>query len=240
MSATGIRRGRLAALCLAAVAASPPGARAAERGTAPDGRDLAAGAPWWGAELQVSGGFAPAHAVVRDSRLPFVLGLAGLASLGPLLAGPVGTVSVAQDGTVQDQSLYVGLGAGYALRFAGRWRASALAEGGVHVVYALQDRALEAAYPAVSLARDVRLPYAGLRFGIDLEDHRERSWRDLWTWAGRYGLALFVRRDLRSGTARLDYSDARIIALPPVVRGSSTYAVGGWTAGVVLAAAAAW
>lgn len=234
MRSTRISRARL--LWIVALAIAPAVAPAAE----PDASRPAPAAPWAGAELEFSFGLAPVHDVLRDSGLPVVFGLSALASLGHVLVGPVATVSLAQEGRFRDQSLYLGLAAGSAAHVSARWRAWALGEGGAHRVYDVRDRGLEDVYSSVWATGGGPLPYVGLRVGMGYEEPHERSWRGLFTRADRFGLALLVRRDLRSGTATVHYSDAWIVALPPVVRGSSTYAVGGWTAGIVLTCATAW
>ena len=77
----------------------------------------------------------------------------------------------------------------------------------------------------------VTLPYAGVRAGIAWRTFYDRSWDALWSRAAWMGVSLFVRRDLATDQAVVDYTEVVLFG-PRSVR-TVSYRVGGWSAGVV-------
>ncbi len=190
------------------------------------------------AEAQLSVGFAPVHRSAGDAPNALVGGLAVFVTVGPLKGGPVITLAEALEGRVRDESFYAGFALGHTREFASGWQVAVLSEGGIHDVFTLTDRDLDS-FDSVSMRDDVILPYAGLRAGVTFERAFERSWTGLWSKATSAGIGVFVRRDLRRGTATLDYAEWGYW-WGPDLRGTATYEVGGWTAGVTLTLSTRW
>jgi hypothetical protein len=194
-----------------------------------------------GAELQFSTGISPVHRIAGSSPNAVAIGLAAFAVVGSFQAGPVATFSQATEGSIQDDSLYLGLAAGYTRGVAEQWRIAALAEGGLHRIFDLWDRRLDS-YDSVMLRNRVNLPYAGARLGIRLDKPLQRSWMTMGSRLTSFGVDIFARTDLRRGTATVDYAGWRSNGWWWVTetRGVATDRVGGWTAGVALTMSSSW
>jgi hypothetical protein len=201
-------------------------------------------APWSagaqvGAELCLSAGLAAAHRVAAGSGAASgaMGGLAGYLTWRGLKAGPVVTM-VEGDGRVADSSLYLGAAAGFTTRLSGAWRLTALAEGGSHRLFALREHRYARSFSSMSLREDVVLPYAGVRGGITFEQRYERAWPNLWATSASWGVHVFARRDLRDGTAVVEYWDWSLFY--PAPRTRISYAIGGWSVGFTIELSAGW
>lgn len=201
-------------------------------------------APWRagaqvGVELALSAGFAAAHRVASGAGAASgaMGGLAGYLTWRGLQVGPVVTL-VEGDGGVADTSVYLGAAAGYTRRLSGAWRLTGLAEGGAHRLFVLTEHRYARAFDSTSLREDVVLPYAGVRCGITFEQRYERAGSSLWATTASWGIHLFARRDLRDGTAVVEYWDWSLFHEGPRTR--ITYAIGGWSAGLALELSAGW
>ncbi len=191
--------------------------------------------------LELSVGGAPIDRGVESGKYDLSADLSLRVRAGPVELGPI--VAFAEGrGAVVSESLRLGGAAAYA-RSIHPFRFTLRAEAGVRRVVDVHEARYETPGPSlggwgIEQRGSVMLPYAGLRAGIALRQKYEPSWTNLWSRLSMCGVSLFVRRDLSTGTAVVDYVEWHILHASPAT--TVAYRVGGWSAGLAVDLASGW